>query len=133
MKNLLKQPLLWVGLLFLVVTIACCVVAPKMHYSYSIVNKYEKAVKKNDIAGVIKLYAPEDREGLTAMLKLFGGDLSELESKSTQIYTGKMTEEEDGKATISTIEVNREDETPDMVVSDVELKKVDNKYYLSEY
>ena len=144
MKNLLKQPFLWIGLLFVLLCAGVCVVAPKFHYSYGIVNKYEKAVNKNDIAGLVSLYAPEDREEIRAYLALFDGVLGDMDL-GADLYVGKMVTEEDDEdaeaeadaskeqeCSIPVIKVRKDGDETDISTDSIDLKKVNGKLYLED-
>ena len=137
MKKLLKQPFLWIGLLFVCLTAAVCVIAPKMHYSYGIVNKYEKAVKKNDTATLVSLFAPEDREEVRGYILMFSGVLSEFTGDLGDVYVGKMIktsaeDDEEEEYSILTVDVVKEDGETDVNRGELELKKVDGKLYLDD-
>lgn len=133
MKQVLKQPWLWIACCSFVVAIAIAVISSASQPNVPALASLEKGINKQDLKTMLKAFTPEAQQELT----LFGGlrldffSSDEYAGRANIIY-GEPIEDEDGDVSVQAFLLyNLDGQCIEAEHVEFDLEEIDGKLYLT--
>ena len=135
MKQVLKQPLLWISCLCFLAAIVIAVVFGMSQPNVPAIANLEKGANKQNVKILLKAFPPsvQQEAALLGVSDVVDMGLGDMVGKVNIIYS-EPVEDENGKITVSAFAIiNRDGKCQSVDFSELNLVEENGKYYLSFY
>lgn len=133
MKQVLKQPWLWIACCSFVIAIVIAIASSAFQPNVPALTALEKGINRQDLKTVLKAFTPEAQQELTLFgglnLDFFGSD--EFAGKANIIY-GEPVKDEDGDVSVQAFLIyNLDGQCIEAEHVEFDLEEIDGKLYLT--
>lgn len=133
MKQVLKQPWLWIACCSFVIAIAIAVISSVSQPNVPALTALEKGINKQDLKTILKAFTPEAQQELT----LFGGlnldffNSDDITGKANIIYGEPVTDEDGDVSVQAFLLYNVGGQCIEAEHAEFDLEEIDGKLYLT--